>query len=84
MGSLPNLHELDRNASFKPGPALGHLCGGCNGVLTTEEKTKILHRYSGHARITKAMSNPQESNRIIHCDDVMLEVSLLILHWYFY
>ncbi|XP_072379083.1 uncharacterized protein [Diabrotica undecimpunctata] len=72
MGSLPNLHELGKppgeEQGYKPGPALGHLCGGCNGALTEVERTKILHRFSGHNRITKARSNPQESNRIVYDD----------------
>ncbi|CAH1110235.1 unnamed protein product [Psylliodes chrysocephalus] len=70
MGSLPNLHELGKlegeEQGYRPGPALGHLCGGCNGTLTQAEKSKILHRFSGHNRITKARSNPQESNKIIY------------------
>ncbi|CAG9853593.1 unnamed protein product [Phyllotreta striolata] len=70
MGSLPNLHELGKpegeEQGFKPGPALGHLCSGCNGTLTEAEKSKILHRFSGHNRITKARSNPQESNKIVY------------------
>ncbi|KAJ8917338.1 hypothetical protein NQ315_002360 [Exocentrus adspersus] len=76
MGSLPNLHELGRQTTseqgYKPGPALGHLCGGCNGILSTNERSKILHRYSGHNRIHKARSNPQDSNKIVY-DDFMVE-----------
>ncbi|XP_018570247.1 putative potassium channel regulatory protein unc-93 [Anoplophora glabripennis] len=76
MGSLPNLHELGRQdvteQGYKRGPALGHLCGGCNGILSSHEKTKILHRYSGHNRIHKARSNPQDSNKIVY-DDFMVE-----------
>lgn len=77
MGSLPNLHELgkesqDSPSPYKPGPALGHLCGGANPSLTQEERSKILHRYSGHARMTKARSNGNES-KIVY-DDFMLEV----------
>ncbi|CAH1118483.1 unnamed protein product [Phaedon cochleariae] len=75
MGSLPNLHELGKEGEeqgFKPGPALGHLCGGCNGVQATTEKSKMLYKYSGHHKITKARSNPTDSNKIVY-DDVMLE-----------
>ncbi|CAG9767564.1 unnamed protein product [Ceutorhynchus assimilis] len=80
MGSLPNLHELGKaddgeetnQAGFKPGPALGRLCGAYDAGLTNAEKCKILHRYSGHAKITKARSNPHDSNKIVH-DDLMME-----------
>ncbi|KAG5893318.1 hypothetical protein JTB14_000277 [Gonioctena quinquepunctata] len=76
MGSLPNLHELGKpeggDQCYKPGPALGHLCGGCNGAISEAEKSKILHRYSGHNKISKARSNPHDSNRIVY-DDVMVE-----------
>ncbi|RZC37972.1 UNC93-like protein, partial [Asbolus verrucosus] len=76
MGSLPNLHELGKDGQagpspYRPGPALGHLCGGANSTLTHAEKSKILHRYSGHARITKARSNGHDS-KIVY-DDFMLE-----------
>ncbi|XP_044260166.1 UNC93-like protein [Tribolium madens] len=76
MGSLPNLHELGKDAEngpspYRPGPALGHLCSGGNSTLSQAEKSKILHRYSGHARITKARSNGNDSK--IVCDDFMLE-----------
>ncbi|KAJ3652148.1 hypothetical protein Zmor_018138 [Zophobas morio] len=76
MGSLPNLHELGKDSQsgpspYRPGPALGHLCGGGQPTLSQEEKSKILHRYSGHARMTKARSNGHESK--IACDDFMLE-----------
>ncbi|XP_074029616.1 uncharacterized protein [Leptinotarsa decemlineata] len=76
MGSLPNLHELGKpegeDQGYRPGPALGHLCGGCNGALSNAEKSKILHRYSGHNKITKARSNPHDSNKIVY-DDAMVE-----------
>ncbi|XP_060533112.1 uncharacterized protein LOC132706057 [Cylas formicarius] len=78
MGSLPNLHELGKNiddgeqSGYRPGPALGHLCGGCNAGLSNEEKSKILHRYSGHGKITKARSNPHDSNKIVY-DDLTME-----------
>lgn len=77
MGSLPNLHELGKDGQdgpspYRPGPALGHLCGGANSTLSQAEKSKILHRYSGHARITKARSNGHDS-KIVY-DDFMLEV----------
>uniref|UniRef100_A0AAR5PGS8 UNC93-like protein n=1 Tax=Dendroctonus ponderosae TaxID=77166 RepID=A0AAR5PGS8_DENPD len=80
MGSLPNLHELGRSddftdsgqVGFKPGPALGRLCGAYNCDLSNEEKSRILHRYSGHAKITKARSNPHDSQKVVH-DEVMLE-----------
>ncbi|XP_050308686.1 uncharacterized protein LOC126745047 [Anthonomus grandis grandis] len=79
MGSLPNLHELEHveggkecQSHFKPGPALGHLCGTYDADLTNEEKSRILHRYSGHARITKVRSNPHDSHRVVQ-DDVVME-----------
>lgn len=79
MGSLPNLHELGKDgqeasANYRPGPALGHLCGGMNSTLSTAEKSRILHRYSGHGRITKARSNGNDSK--ITYDDFMLEVRI--------
>lgn len=73
MGSLPNLHELGREdggSHFRPGPALGHLCGGHS--LSQEERSRILHRHSGHGRVTRARSNGNGS-RIVY-DDFMLEV----------
>ncbi|KAJ8958538.1 hypothetical protein NQ318_002333, partial [Aromia moschata] len=54
------------------GPALGHLCGGCNGTVTTSERSRTFHRYPGHNRITKARSNPHDSNKIVY-DDFMVE-----------
>lgn len=76
MGSLPNLHELGRDdggAHFRPGPALGHLCGGhAQSTLSHEERSRILHRHSGHCRVTKAKSIGHGS-RIVY-DDFMLEV----------
>ncbi|XP_057664270.1 protein unc-93 homolog A [Diorhabda carinulata] len=76
MGSLPNLHELGRSqggeSGYRPGPALGHLCGGCTNALTEMERTKILHRFSGHNRITKARSNPQDPHKIVY-DEVTVE-----------
>ncbi|KAJ8985204.1 hypothetical protein NQ317_018233 [Molorchus minor] len=76
MGSLPNLHELGKDQrtdqGYRPGPALGHLCGGCNGTLSSTERSKILHRYSGHNKIIKARSNPHDSNKIVN-DDFMVE-----------
>ncbi|KAF7279476.1 hypothetical protein GWI33_007191 [Rhynchophorus ferrugineus] len=78
MGSLPNLHELGKfddtveSGGYKPGPALGHLCGGCNSGLTSEEKSKILHRYSGHTKITKVRSNPHDAHKVVQ-DDLMME-----------
>lgn len=60
---------------FKPGPALGRLCGAYNCDLSNEEKSRILHRYSGHAKITKARSNPHDSHKVVH-DEVMLEVRI--------
>ncbi|XP_066255711.1 protein unc-93 homolog A [Euwallacea similis] len=80
MGSLPNLHELGRNddltdsaqMGFKPGLALGRLCGAYNSDLTNEEKSRILHRYSGHAKITKVRSNPHDSHKVVH-DELMME-----------
>lgn len=76
MGSLPNLHELgkeDQGPHYRPGPALGHLCGDGQSPLTQEERARILHRHSGHGRITKARSNGHGS-KIVY-DDFMLEVS---------
>ncbi|XP_056633728.1 uncharacterized protein LOC130443222 isoform X2 [Diorhabda sublineata] len=76
MGSLPNLHELGRSqggeSGYRPGPALGHLCGGCTNALTEMERTKILHRFSGHNRITKARSDPQDPHKIVY-DEVTVE-----------
>ncbi|VEN64611.1 unnamed protein product, partial [Callosobruchus maculatus] len=55
-----------------PGVALGHLCGGSSGSGGSADKSKVHQRYSGHARITKARSNPQESNRIVY-DEATIE-----------
>lgn len=64
-------------AIYKPGPALGRLCGGAyNSSLTSEEKSRILHRYSGHAKITKARSNPHDTQKVVHDEQLMMEVKL--------
>lgn len=75
MGSLPNLHELgreDQGSHFRPGPALGHLCGHTRSSLSQEDRSRIHHRHSSHCRVTRARSNGHGS-RIVY-DDFMLEV----------
>lgn len=81
MGSLPNLHELGREDGgphFRPGPALGHLCGHAQSNLSQEERSRILHRHSGHGRVIRARSNGHNGSRIVY-DDFMLEVRMYLV-----
>lgn len=77
MGSLPNLSDLGKDdyndPVYKLGSVIGQSnCVGHQGILTQEEKNKILHRHSGYNKNTnKIKRHPQPSN----IDDLILEVS---------
>ncbi|GJQ75430.1 hypothetical protein Trydic_g23598 [Trypoxylus dichotomus] len=75
MGSLPNLSDLGKeeygNSAYKLGSVIGHTnYAGHQGILSQEEKNKILHRHSGYNKNTNRVRRFVQPSNI---DDLMLE-----------